>query len=224
MADRNDGPPTLTGEGGPAKGQSLEQHDSPHSKSPAANSRRTKARALDPAPRAEPPAPVCLSMMAAVERLRLARDIPMDRLSEFAGLAERAYSKSLYPDTSSGRQPRWETLQTILDVLAPDGIDITITPRTGPRLDAVRMRYELRYDKAMANHRTRRELLSEWGRRGGLKHSPQTMAAIGRRGARARSKTLPPEKRSELARRASAARWAKRRQSNSCEQNQGTRP
>jgi hypothetical protein len=135
----------------------------------------------------------------------------MDNFCEIAGLPDRYYPKALSCDEPSGRQAAWPTLQIIVDTLYPDGCDVEIRPRAGAALDAFALKYSLRFDKQLSDGRTRRSLLREWGRLGGLKHSRQQLAKMGRRGARARNQRLPKEKRVELARRAARALWAKKK-------------
>lgn len=156
------------------------------------------------------PMAIYWSIMAEVERRRLALGIPMEKLSEFCGIADRAFPKYLAPHTSSGRQAQWGTLQCIIDALFPDGFDLRIAASSGPALDALSFKYSLRYDRAFADTKSRREVLAEWGRRGGRRHHPDHLSEIGKKGARARSQKMAPAIRSELARRASMVRWARR--------------
>lgn len=155
--------------------------------------------------------PVYRAVIAEAARHLLPMDISLDKASEFAGLPDRFLNKALNPDTPSGRQMGWRSLQTFFDLIFPDGFELRIKRKAGPQFDALSLKYAMRYDKAFAKAKTRREMLAEWGRKGGLKHSAATMAKLGRRGARARRKKLPKEVRSELARRAARARWANRK-------------
>lgn len=149
---------------------------------------------------------IYFAIMGEVERRRLALGIPMEKLSEFCGISDRAYSKYQAPDTSSGRQATWSVLQAIVDCLFADGLDLRIRARKGPKLDALSARYALKFDRAFADGRTRRELLSEWGSRGGRSHDANHLTKIGRRGGRARREKLSAAKRSELARHAALVR------------------
>jgi general stress protein YciG len=159
--------------------------------------------------RTAPITAICFAIVGEFERRRLALGSPpQDKLSEFAGVPDRAYAKWIIsPHTSSGRQPSWPSLQRIADVLYPDGFQLRITARQGPALNALSHKFSLRYDKIFADARTRREQLAEWGRQGGLRHDPQWMVKIGRRGGRARVRRQSKEKRSEVARLAARARW-----------------
>jgi hypothetical protein len=152
-----------------------------------------------------------LAIMAEIERRRIALGFPMEPLSEFAGLADRSYPKYLAPWAVAGRQANWQTLQIIADTLYPDGFELKIKACKGPKLDALRLKFALSFDRALANPVHRRELLAEWGTRGGRQHSPERMRKLGRKGARARSRNLSPEMRSELARRAALARHGRAR-------------
>jgi hypothetical protein len=129
-------------------------------------------------------------MMLEIERRRVELGISMDRLSEVAGLAERAYVKTLYPETASGRIARHETIQIIVDALFPDGFDIEIRPRSGPALTALSARLKIHCAAASEHPKRRRELMRELGVRGGRARAAKLSAArrkeIASLGARAR--------------------------------------
>jgi hypothetical protein len=134
----------------------------------------------------------------------------MDAISEFLGLPDRYWSKMLSPHTSSGRQANWSTLQLVVDGLYPDGFDLKITPRRGPRLDVLRMKFAIMFDRKLANPLSRRELLAEWGRRGGTARWKNSTAEerkkFARKGGRSRARALAPELRTKLALHAAAVR------------------
>lgn len=111
--------------------------------------------------------PIYRAVMLEVERRRLQLGLSMDRLSEVAGLADRAYAKMLYPETASGRQAQWNTLQAVFDVLFADGFDVAIKPRAGAKLDQISSRYKIRFSAGFFNEKTLRELMSEMGKKGG---------------------------------------------------------
>jgi hypothetical protein len=158
--------------------------------------------------------PVYRQTVAAVERLFLATGAPQEKAAEFAGLPDRYLAKMFHPDSPSGKQASWATLQRVLDVVAADGFTLTIEARPGPIFDALSHKFEMRYDRARAKPQTRRQLLAEWGRRGGLKKRElplEERLKIARRLNRARKRKLSTEKRSKLASEASRARWLRRR-------------
>lgn len=141
------------------------------------------------------PTPIYRSIMLEVERRRLQLGLSMDRLSEIAGIADRAYSKALWAETVSGRVARYETLQCILDVLFPDGFDVAIKPKNGPELDALSLRYKVRCAAAANDVKIQRELMAE----------------LGRKGAENRNRHLSPFQRRQIARKAGLASGRKRR-------------
>jgi hypothetical protein len=133
-------------------------------------------------------------MMLEIERRRRQLGISMDTLSDLAGFADRFYSKALHPDTPSGRQSRWETVQEMMDAIFPEGFDIEIRPKPGGCMSADDLRRKVQFAGADANPITRRKL----------------MAALGRKGALARHGSRTPEQRREIALRAAATRKANR--------------
>lgn len=118
------------------------------------------------------PTPLCRLVMLEVERWRVALGVPMDRFSEYAGIAERGFSKYLHADTPSGRWPQWATVQTMLDALMPGGFDVTIRPRAGV-MTADNLKGKLLQLKAQSNPKTQRALMCELGKKGG-KRSGET--------------------------------------------------
>jgi len=119
-----------------------------------------------PRTRIRPVAPLYRAVVLELERRRLAIGISMDRLSEIAGIADRAWAKLLYPDTAAGRTGNWETLQLVSDVLFADGFDVVVKARTGPALDAIRMKYQIRMAAVLpVRGKCQREWMSELGKR-----------------------------------------------------------
>ena len=159
--------------------------------------------------------PIYRAIAAELERLFLATGAPQEKAAEFIGLPDRYIAKMFNPDSASGKQPSWPTVQRFVDFVASDGVTVKIIARPGPIFDALSRKFEMRFDKALANPRTRRQLLAEWGRRGGLKQrelSKDQRAKIGKRLNRARNLKLSKGKRSELAARAARARWLRHRE------------
>ena len=137
--------------------------------------------------------PIYRAILLELERRRLAVGISMDRMSELMGTAERSYAKMLYPETSSGRMARWETLQSAIDVLFCDGYELRIKAYR-PELGMVSSnpgvlttegtKRKIKAEAASWDRRIRREVLTDLGRQGGL----------------ARAASLPKLKREEIAR------------------------
>lgn len=59
--------------------------------------------------------PIYRAIVAEGVRHLLAMNIPLDKASEFCGLPDRYLNKALNPDSFSGRQMSWPSLQTFLD-------------------------------------------------------------------------------------------------------------
>jgi len=139
--------------------------------------------------------PVYRQIVLELERRRLAIGISMERLSEVAGIADRAYSKYLHSGTLSGRMAQWRTLQCLADALYPDGLDIRIVPRKGPRLDDILLRHQVRTAAALNDRKHARAWMSEIGRRASAANRSAGRKALGRRRLR------------QIAKLAARARW-----------------
>jgi hypothetical protein len=135
-------------------------------------------------------------LLLEFEERRQALGISMERLSEMAGLPDRAYSKMLYPESKSGRLARWPTVQIVCDALFPDGYDLKITAAKGDKIRQYGVKYQLRQIAMHYDRLTRREIMQALGRRGGR----QSGAA---RARRAEERRL----RKALARHAARIRW-----------------
>ena len=140
---------------------------------------------------------IYLAIMLEVERRRQALGFPMEKFSEYAGLPERYYSKALHPDTASGRQAQWGTLQIIIDALFPAGFDVVIKPRAGAAMNGDSLKAKLLRLQAAKDPKCQRELMRELAGR----VSPEARKA-GRR-------KIPAWRRRQIARRAGRARARK---------------
>jgi hypothetical protein len=120
----------------------------------------------DAAPASPTRAGVTAFYRAVVEQLhtRIRRlGLPMWRCDDLSGLQDGYTAKLLHPDTPSGRQARWETLQLLVDALFPDGYQIIIKP-----LDAKRAAKLQPETNPVVDARVR-SIMSMMGRKGGLK-------------------------------------------------------
>jgi hypothetical protein len=120
----------------------------------------------------------------------------MERLSEMAGLSDRSYAKMLYPETKSGRLARWPTIQIVCDALFPDGYDLKITAAKGDKILEYGHKYHVKQIALHYDRKTRREIMSDWGRRGGLRSGEARARMAEQRGLR-----------KALARHAARMRW-----------------
>jgi hypothetical protein len=105
--------------------------------------------------------PIYRSIMLEIERRRHAVGFPMEKFSEYAGLPERYYAKALHPDTSSGRQAQWGTLQIIIEALFPHGFDVTITPKPGQIMTEESLKAKLLHLQAQKDPKSQRQLMVE---------------------------------------------------------------
>ena len=149
--------------------------------------------------------PVYRAIILEVERRRLAVGISMDRVSELMGAAERSYAKMLYPETSSGRMARWETLQSALDVLFCDGYELRLNAHR-----AIPITVSIQPSNVLTTEGTKRKIKAEaatWDRR----IRRDLMKELSVKATEAR-KLIPAWKRRQIARKAARARWRKVRQ------------
>jgi hypothetical protein len=102
--------------------------------------------------------PVYRAIVLELERRRIALGMSMERLSEVAGLADRAYSKMVHPEGRGGRVAQWQTLQRVVDALFPDGVDIAIKGERGRQLTALLARYHFNVARALTGKHIREHM------------------------------------------------------------------
>lgn len=118
--------------------------------------------------------------------------IPMWKCDDLSGMQDGYSAKVLHPDTPSGRQARWDTLQLLLDAIYPEGFVLTIKPRGKGQSKGL-----AREPNKVSDQRIRAVLMA-LGRQGGIK-SGQVRAA------------LSQEKRAALTEAARKVRWQHKR-------------
>ena len=84
------------------------------------------------------------------------------------------------------------TLQLYLDVLAPDGFTIEIKAKRGNKLSQLCSKYLLRFDRALYDQKTRRELMRDLGRKGGKISTSKTYKNRARRSSAPRRHRIRP--------------------------------
>lgn len=133
-------------------------------------------------------------IMLEVEARRLALGLPMEKFSDWAGVPERYYPKALLPDTPSGRQASWETLQTIIDALFPQGFEVVIKSKPGNVIGAKDMKAELLKLRERANPKTHRELMSEYARKATFENRQRGRMKLSKRQRRKAAKIAALER------------------------------
>lgn len=113
-------------------------------------------------------AAITAQLRARIERLGL----PMWKCDDLSGLQDGYTAKLLHPDTPSGRQARWETMQLLVDALFPDGYEIIIRP-----LDAKKA-LKLEVPSNPVVDARVRSVMRAMGRKGGLKSSEVRRAKL----------------------------------------------
>lgn len=107
------------------------------------------------------------SLMEVIERRRLELGLSMERVNDLAGTQDGYYAKMIYPDTPSGRQARWETVDLVVEALFGKDFVLQIEGenpglRSAPRID--RGISEKSLQVRHWRHRTHFKTLGEIGR------------------------------------------------------------
>jgi len=152
--------------------------------------------ATDGKNRVRPSTAIYRALMIAVEARRLELELSMATVNDLAGLQDGFFSRMIYPDTPSGRQARWETVDLAMEALFGRGYTITIQP------GEMRMPSMPRIDKGASSNALQ---VRHWRHR---KH----FQTLGQLGAMALHAKRTPEQRSKAARRAAKKRWRAVRQ------------
>ena len=74
-----------------------------------------------------------LALVAVLDRRIRSLRLPMSRCDELSGNEMGYTAKALKPDTKTGRQMKWETLDRLLPVLYPNGFRLGIVPLEGEK-------------------------------------------------------------------------------------------
>jgi hypothetical protein len=154
------------------------------------------------------------SVIQAIDLRIRVLGLTMARVDELSGVPDGYTAKALHPDTPSGRQSRWETLQDLIDALFPEGLSVTL--KANPIRSEKHVSRLSRQSSSHVINAGRRIDVREAGRRGGLashavrmvKHSAEQRSAIARKAARARARNRTKQERRALARDAANARWS----------------
>ena len=96
--------------------------------------------------------------------------LPMWRCDDLSGVQDGYTAKMLHPDTPSGRQASWLTLDLMMQALYPDGYDIIVRPRDG------RKALKLTAPRNPTVDARDRAVFQKYGRLGGLKAAANRQA------------------------------------------------
>jgi hypothetical protein len=151
--------------------------------------------ATDGKNRTRPSTAIYRILMMEFERQRLSLGISMAQVDDLAGTQDGFYSKMLYPDSTYGRQARWETVQDVADALFGREflINISGTKPLMPSMPSI--------DKGASSNALQ---IRHWRHR---KH----FQTLGTMGAVALHASRTPEERSKAARKAAKTRWKRAR-------------
>lgn len=137
-------------------------------------------------------------IMVEFERQRLARGLSMAQVDDLAGTQDGFYAKMIYPDTPTGRQSRWETVQDVADALFGRGFLISISGLENDRPAALGIDKGASTNALKNRHWRHSKHFEQLGRLGGdarAKLPDWKLTAIGRKGAKARWKKARAAKR-----------------------------
>ncbi|MFK8251777.1 hypothetical protein [Ancylobacter terrae] len=119
--------------------------------------------AARPSARHTPATALYLAITAQIHQRIRRLGITMARCDDLSGLQDGYVAKLLHPDTKTGRQANWATLQLLVDAVFPDGYDIIIRPRDGRKAEKL-----VPETNPTVDARTR-SVMAAMGRKGGLK-------------------------------------------------------
>lgn len=132
-------------------------------------------------------------LMAVLEGRRVELGLSMATVNDMSGLQDGFFAKMLYPDTPSGRQARWETVQLAVEALFGKGFTVHIVA------DAEENRRITSAPIISADISTNARKIRHW------RHS-RHFSELGKKGAAARSK-LPKHRLTAIYRKAAKKRW-----------------
>ena len=116
---------------------------------------------------------------------------PMHECDDRSGLQDGYTAKLLHPDTASGRQARWESLQLLIDALYPQGFVISMRASAGIAMRASASKINAPVPARASMYVPTPEQAREM--------------------ARMRWQGVPEKRRRTLARRAANTRWSRHR-------------
>ena len=143
--------------------------------------------------------PIYRALMVAIETRRQELGLPMWKVDDAAGTPDGYFPKALWPDTPSGRQANWDTVQTLIETLWPDGFTLTVKEKNGASMPASKQRVAVRFAGARFDAEKRADWMTELSKKGASK------------GGHARADKLSKRRRHRIARKAAKARWRKPR-------------
>lgn len=118
---------------------------------------------------------------------------PYHQCDDRSGLNDGHSAKLLHPNTPSGRQGRWETMQLLVDAMFPKGVRIVLIAEGEDMPSALSIPETSPANPAAMRHWRLSRHFRELGRKGGKAYGERTS----------------PAKRKRQARRAAKARWHK---------------
>lgn len=133
-----------------------------------------------------------LQMIYQLERRRAQLGWPIWMLEDKAGISDGHYAHLITPDSLSGRQASWKVLQEIATALYGP-VALRLSNASPDRI--------MRVPSCTAL--TRNHAIQSWMR--------TRLSEMGLKGGPARAAAMTPEQRSEAARKAAQARWARAR-------------
>ena len=156
------------------------------------------------------------ALMVAVEARRLELGLSMDRVNDLAGLQDGYFAKMIYPDTPSGRQAQWATVDLAMEALFGKGYDVFVVSNSESKRSAVSLDKGASTNALKNRHWRHSRHFSDLGARGGAAtakaSSSKKRSMRARKASKAFWSTQTPAQRAEKASHASKIRWKRARE------------
>lgn len=136
------------------------------------------------------------SLMEVIERRRSELGLSMAAVDDLAGTQDGYYAKMIYPDTPSGRQARWETVDLVVQALFGREFGIDLSGNNAGMLSRGSIQHDVNEKSRQIRH---------W------RHS-RHFKNLSAKGVIARQIKLSPAKRRSIARKAAKTRWKRARE------------
>lgn len=132
----------------------------------------------------------------------------MRQCDNVSGLQDGYVAKMMHPNTDSGRQAHWRTVQELIDALYPGGVRITIRPIAAMAQIKQSINRKLANETDVLSGLSMADGMAKKGHLGRMQLRDLASMA-GRKGNESRNRKLTPRQRQILARKAIRARWRK---------------
>jgi hypothetical protein len=144
------------------------------------------------------PTAIYMSLMEQIDLRRRKLKMPAWKLDDLSGLEDGYSQKMLHADAPSGRQAGWRMIDYVVGALYPHGV----------RVKLIACRKPMQATAGVNGKKPRHFEISQPAPKLVRDYLRERHRELGKQGGRARMASMSKKQRSELARRASVARWA----------------